>query len=172
MLVPAPKHLPSIGLAALLIAMAAPVYAADAQPLSLQGTWVMVSAYEILADGTRTTNFGEHPKGLLMVDQDGRYSLQIFRPDRPRFASGDKTHGTAEEYREAVLGSSTHTGHVAVDPVKATLTFKIDSASYPNWEGAQQVRNYTFKDGILSYAVPASASGNGTVAYSAWQHLP
>lgn len=131
----------------------------------------MTSAYEILADGTRTTTYGEHPSGLLMIDKDGRYSLQIFRPGRPKFASGDKTRGTPQEYRDAVLGSSTHTGHVVIDPVKDKLVFKIDAASYPNWEGAQQVRDYTFKDGILTYSVPASASGNGTVAYSIWQHV-
>src|SRR6476659_9807786 len=79
---------------------------------NLKGTWVMAAAYEILADGTRTTNYGEHPRGLLMIDAQGRYSLQIFRVNRPKFASGDKTRGTADEYREAVLGSSTHTGRV------------------------------------------------------------
>jgi hypothetical protein len=72
----------------------------------LEGTWVMTSAYEILADGTRTTNYGEHPNGLLMIDKTGRYSLQIFRPDRPKFVSGVKADGTASEYREAVLGSA------------------------------------------------------------------
>lgn len=152
--------------------MGASAMASEPQLLSLEGTWVMTSAYEIRADGTRTTNYGEHPNGLLMVDKDGRYSLQIFRPTRPKFASGDKTRGTPEEYREAVLGSSTHTGRVVLDSVKGKLTFKIDAASYPNWEGAQQVRDYTFKDGILTYSVPATASGNGTVAYSIWQHAP
>jgi hypothetical protein len=102
------------------------------------------------------------------VDKAGWYSLQIFRPGRSKFASGDKTRGTADEYREAVLGSSTHTGMVSIDPVKHQLTFKIESASYPNWEGAEQVRDYTFRDGTLTYAVPASA-GNGTVAYSVWR---
>jgi Lipocalin-like domain len=154
------------------LSLGASVMASEQQLLSLEGTWIMTSAYEILADGTRTTNYGEHPNGLLMVDKDGRYSLQIFRPTRPKFTSGDKTRGTPEEYREAVLGSSTHTGRVILDPVKAKLTFKIDAASYPNWEGAQQVRDYTFKDGILTYSVPATASGNGTVAYSIWQHAP
>jgi hypothetical protein len=28
------------------------------------------------------------------------------------------------------------------------------------------IRDYTFKDGVLSYAVPASAYGGGVVAYS------
>ena len=42
---------------------------------SLEGTWLMESAYELRADGTRTTNYGEHPKGLLTVDAEGRYNL-------------------------------------------------------------------------------------------------
>jgi Lipocalin-like domain len=167
----------SIGVAAILISMGAPAMASEAQPVSLdraalEGTWVMTSAYEILADGTRTTNYGEHPNGLLMIDKDGRYSLQIFRVNRPKFASGDKTRGTPEEYRETVLGSSTHTGRIEIDGIKHKLVFKIDAASYPNWEGTQQIRDYTFKDGALTYSVPANASGNGTIAYSIWQHAP
>ena len=153
--------------AAMLLAPAACV----AQPLSLQGTWTLTSAYEIRADGARTTNYGEHPRGLLMVDADGRYSLQIFRPDRPKFAAADKTRGTPDEYRAAALGSSTHTGHVAVDEAAHRLTFTIETASFPNWEGTQQVREYRYDNGTLSYAVPASASGNGTVAYSVWRRV-
>jgi hypothetical protein len=146
-----------------------PDMAAEPRPFSLEGTWVMTVAYEILPDGTRTTNYGAHPNGLMMVDKVGRYSIQIFRPERPKFASGDKKKGTPEEYVEAVLGSSTHTGRVVVDPMRAKLIFNIEAASYPNWEGTQQVRDYTFKDGTLTYSVPANASGNGTIAYSIWQ---
>lgn len=139
------------------------------QSLSLMGTWEMDSAYEIHADGSRTTNYGEHPAGLMMVDCTGRYSIQIFRPDRPRFASGDKTKGEAGEYRSAVLGSSTHFGRVTIDPAKHQLLFDVETASFPNWEGKRQVRDYTYSGGVLSYAVPASASGNGTIAYSVWR---
>ena len=35
--------------------------------LSLQGTWTMDAAYEVQANGTRTTNYGEHPSGLMIV---------------------------------------------------------------------------------------------------------
>jgi hypothetical protein len=139
---------------------------------SLQGTLVMESAYEIKADGTRTTTYGEHPKGLLVIDAAGRYNLQIFRVGRPSFASGDKARATTEEYREAVLGSSTHFGTVTIDPAKHQLIFKIEAASFPNWEGQTQLRNYTYQDGLLTYAVPASASGSGTVAYSVWRRAP
>jgi hypothetical protein len=142
-----------------------------AQDLSLAGTWVMDSAYEILKDGARVTNYGEHPTGLLMVDRDGRYSLQIFRRARPQFAAGDKPHGTAEEMREAVLGSSTHFGRVQVDAAQGKLMFDVESASFPNWEGKRQVRDFKYADGVLTYQVPATASGNGTTSWSIWRRL-
>jgi len=163
------KRVIPIGLTMATVLFSTMAWAEDTPLTSLEGTWVMAGAYETHSDGTRTTNYGEHPNGLLMVDKEGRYSLQIFRPVRPKFASGDKTRGTPEEYREAVLGSSTHTGHVNIDTMTHKLVFKIDAASYPNWEGAQQVRDYVFKDGTLTYSVPASASGNGTIAYSVWK---
>jgi len=157
-----------------LAALALPLMAAASpspEPLSLTGTWVMDSAYEIRADGTRTTNYGEHPNGLLMVDSSGQYSIQIFRPGRPKFASGVKAKGQPEEYRDASLGSSTHFGKVAVDAAGHQLTFDIDASSFPNWEGKRQVRDYTYADGVLTYAVPAKASGNGTIAYSVWRRV-
>jgi hypothetical protein len=141
------------------------------QVLSLVGTWVMASAYEIHADGSRTTNYSEHPAGLMMIDRSGRYSIQIFRPGRPGFRSGDKAKGMPDEYRAAALGSSTHFGHVKVDAAKHQLLFDVEAASFPNWEGKRQLRDFTYADGILSYAVPASASGDGTVSYSVWRKM-
>jgi hypothetical protein len=143
---------------------------AHAEELStLEGSWIMEQAYEIRADGTRTTNFGEHPKGLLIIDRAGRYNLQIFKAGRPLFAGGDKARGTAEEYSAASLGSSTHFGHVKIDQARHQLIFDVEGASFPNWEGKRQVRDFTYDGGLLSYAVPASASGNGTIAYSVWR---
>lgn len=141
------------------------------QPLEMQGSWEMTQAYEILADGTRVTNYGEHPAGLMLVDGEGRYAIQIYRRDRPDFASGVKATGTEAELRAAVNGSSTHFGRVAVDPEQHILVFSVEASSFPNWQGKKQVREYSFAGGQLSYAVPAAASGNGTVAWSVWRKL-
>lgn len=168
------SHLPNAILwVAAILGVPPAAQAADAAArLSLPGTWIMEQAYEVRADGTRTTNYGEHPHGLMIIDKDGRYSVQIFRPDRPKFVSGDKTRGTPDEYREAVLGSSTHFGHVRLEAARRQLVFEVEAASYANWEGKTQVRDFTYADGLLSYSVPASASGNGTVAYSIWRRAP
>jgi hypothetical protein len=137
---------------------------------SLVGTWTLSAADEIRPDGTRVQSYGPNPQGMLFIDDGGRYSLQIFRPDRPKFASGDKRHGTAEEYEAAVLGMSSHVGHCALDPASGTLTFRIDLASYPNWEATEQKRTFQLSGDELSYRIPASAS-NGIVAISVWRRV-
>ena len=71
-----------------------------------------------------------------------------------------------------MLGSSTHFGQVKVDKAKRQLQFDVEASSFPNWEGKRQVRDFTYVGGVLTYAVPASASGNGTVAYSVWRKVP
>ncbi len=137
----------------------------------LAGTWQMASAWEILADGSQVTTYTKHPDGLLLIDNNGRYSLQIFHPQRQKFV-GSKAKATPEELKTAVLGSSTHFGLISVDLTKQQLVFHIDAASYPNWNNTTQVRDFTLQENLLSYAVPATASGNGTKAYSVWRRLP
>lgn len=159
----------SLALAALALPLIGAAPAASSKPLSLAGTWVMVQAYELHPDGSRTTAYGEHPSGLMMVDSAGRYAIQIYRPGRPSFAAGDKARGTPDEFRSALLGSSTHFGRVRVDRAAHQLQFDVEGAAFPNWEGKSQRRDFTYSAGVLSYAVPASASGNGTIAYSVWR---
>jgi hypothetical protein len=145
---------------------------ANAKPVihPLAGSWQMASAWEILADGTRVTTYTEHPDGLLLIDSKGRYSLQIFHPQRQKFV-GSKANATADELKTAVLGSSTHFGTISVDLTKQQLVFHIDAASYPNWNNTTQVRDFSLQEDLMSYAVPATASGNGTKAYSVWRRL-
>jgi hypothetical protein len=108
---------------------------ANAEPQgnpSLAGTWTLVAADHELPDGTRAHDFGEHPEGRMMIDESGRSSIQIFRPERPNFAANDRARGTPEEYREAVLGSSTNYGEIAVDWANHALRTTFDESSYPN----------------------------------------
>jgi hypothetical protein len=138
---------------------------------SLAGTWTLTAADEIRADGTRVQSYGPDPQGLLIVDEDGRYSLQIFRPDRPKFAAGSKLKGTGAEYEAAVLGMSSHVGRCSIDPASGTLTFRIERASYPNWDGTEQKRKYKLTGDELTYEIPASATGDGTIPRSSWRRV-
>ncbi|MGH8081908.1 MAG: lipocalin-like domain-containing protein [Lysobacter sp.] len=139
------------------------------KPSPLAGTWVLVAADTLQPDGRRVHGYGEHPQGRLLIDRQGRYSLQIYRSETQPFVSGDKGRGTEAEYRDAVMRLSAHMGTVRLEPGSKTIVFEITRSLFPNWEGAKQMRQYELRDGVLSYQVPASATGNGTVAVSEWR---
>ena len=137
--------------------------------VSLAGTWTLVTADVMHPDGSRSHDYGDAPKGLLMVDREGRYSLQIFRSDRVPFANPDKAKATAQEYRAAVMGLSTHFGTLAVEPDRHQLVFHMESASFPNWNGQQQIRTFELHGDTLSYRVPPRP--NGDVPVSVWRRV-
>jgi hypothetical protein len=155
--------------AALSAAAVLSSHGADAVP-PLAGTWVLVAADDLKPDGSRVPAYGARPQGLLFMGSDGRYALQIYREDRTVFASGDKRKGTPAEYEAAVMRMSTHYGRYSVDAARKTLTFHIERAAFPNWEGTAQTRPYELAGGELSYRVPAAP--DGTTPISVWQRLP
>ena len=141
----------------------------DSSRFPLAGTWILKAAQVLFPDGSLVTDtsYGLHAKGILMIDADGQYSLQIFRPDRLKFSSGDKKRGTPEEYESALLGISTHIGHIKMDKANKTLQFKIDYAAFPNWDNSIQTRRFRLSDSELYYEVPAKTA-NSPVAVSIW----
>lgn len=136
---------------------------------SLAGTWTLVAAEVQHPDGSRAPDYGAKPKGLLLIDGQGHYSLQIFKAERPAFHAGDKAKGTPDEYKAAVMGSSTHYGTLRIEADRSVLVFHIEGASFPNWEGQEQRRQYELKDGVLSYRVKARP--NGDVPISVWRRI-
>jgi hypothetical protein len=133
---------------------------APAQAPSIVGTWVLTAADKLLPDGTRVSDYGANPHGLVIFTADGHYSVQIYRADRLKFSSGDKLKGTPEEYKDASLGMSDHFGRYTLDPVKGAISFQIDRASFPNWDGVTQVRVYELKGDELSWKVPPRPDGS------------
>lgn len=136
---------------------------------SLAGTWTLVAADVQHPDGSRASDYGASPKGLLLIDGQGHYSLQIFKAERPAFHAGDKAKGTPDEYEAAVMGSSTHYGTLRIEPDRDVLVFHIQGASFPNWEGQDQRRQYELDGSVLSYRV--APRPNGDVPISVWRRI-
>lgn len=136
---------------------------------SLEGVWTLVAAEVRHPNGSVARDYGDAPAGRLTIDADGRYALQIFNTARPRFASGDRANGTPNEYRGTVMGLSTHYGTLEIDPAAGTLTFNIEQASYANWNGAIQRRQYELDGDQLTYRVPPRP--NGDVPVSIWRRV-
>ncbi len=134
-----------------------------AEPASLTsivGTWTLDFADVIHANGSRSSDYGANPKGVMQIDPSGRYTIFIFDRSRPKFASGDKKSGTDAELRAAVLGTSSHYGTLSVDAIKHTLEFHIEGSTYPNWEGTTQQRHFQIEGNLLTYRVPSRPNGD------------
>jgi len=147
-----------------------PPAVAAAKPVpSLAGTWTLVVADLEHRDGSRSHDYGDKPKGLMMIDAQGRYSVQIYKAERPRFSGPEKQNATPAELAAAVMGSSCHFGTIEVDAVNQTLTYHMDGAAFPNLEGTQQVRRFELHGDELSYRVPPRA--DGSVPISVWRRV-
>lgn len=121
---------------------------------------MLTAADKLLPDGMRTVDYGEHPHGLAVFTADGYYSLQIYRAERVKFASGEKFTGTPDEYKEVSLGMSTSFGRYLFDPAKGTLTFEVDRSSVPNGDDKTVVRQYELHGDTLSWKVAPRKDGS------------
>src|SRR4051794_29260157 len=94
------------------------------------GTWELL-VFES-RDSLRAVSYplGKRPKGILIHSQDGRVAVQLFDPDRPRFASDDRATGTDAEIRAAFNGSFAYYGRYSIDSARAIVTHRIEGASF------------------------------------------
>src|SRR5260370_9837796 len=99
----------------------------------LVGTWAFVSSNAKLPDGSSL--WGTNPKGLMIFTQNGRYSWQIFRSDRPKLASKNRMQGMPEENAAILQGSLAYFGAYSVDEAGTTITTVVEGSTFPNSEG-------------------------------------
>ena len=133
------------------------------------GTWTLVAVENFNPDGSKTLPYGSNPVGLLVFSENGDYAIQILGASRPKIAAGDKNKATPEENRALVQGNNSHFGIYSVDIVNRIITFKVEHAFYPNWEGTVQERSYTLKDNELKYIVTNTTNGGTITASVTWK---
>jgi hypothetical protein len=157
-----PSILATITASLLLISLALFTGNAAAQGAkNLVGTWTIVSTNTVDAAGKTSPTFGPNPRGSLIFTSDGRYSLTFARASLPKFTAGSRDKGTADENRAVVAGSLSHFGKYTVDEKDKSLTFHVETSTYPNWDGTSQKRPFTVSGDELKYTT-AAASGGGS----------
>lgn len=136
------------------------------------GSWTLVSVENKNSDGTKTLPYDISPKGTLFFDEKGNYAIQIYKNERTKIISGDKNKCTPEENAAIVQGSNSHFGEFEIDEADKIITFKIKTASFPNWEGTIQKRSYTLINKELKYVVTNTTQGGKSVtAEVVWKKL-
>lgn len=138
----------------------------------LVGSWSLVSIDNIYPDNSRVHPYGENPKGLLIFDNEGNYAIQILKAIRPKVISGDKNISTCEENATLVQGSNSHFGKYEMDEKHKIIVFKIESASFPNWEGTTQKRSYSCTENEIKYVVTSTTQGGQSIiAEVVWRKI-
>jgi hypothetical protein len=132
----------------------------------IAGTWTLVSSVTE-KDGMKTEQFGSGAKGMLVFDASGRFVLTIIGPDLPKFASNNRAGGTEEENKAVVSKSIAMIGTYILNISDKSLIFRVDSATFPNWNGTEQKRLISvLNDDELKYITPTASSGGvGTVTW-------
>lgn len=127
----------------------------------LAGAWTYVAVDTVRTDGSRTPMYGPDPHGLVIFDGHGHYALVNSRADLPKYGSNDRMKGTGDEYKATVQGSIAHFGTYRINEADKTITFHIDTSTYPNWNGVEQRRPFVLSGDNLKWTTPA-ASGGGS----------
>jgi hypothetical protein len=134
----------------------------------LVGAWTLVSIIATDKAGNKSDRRGPNPKGLLIFDASGRFSILTSRAELPNFAIDNVNQGTAEENKAVMTGMIANVGTWSVDEKTKTITTNIDAGSFPNLNGKSQTRVISaLTADELRYVNGASVSG--TVDEATWR---
>ena len=109
--------------------------------------------------------FGPNPKGSAIFTANGRFSFYFHRADLPKFATGNRAQGSAEENKAVASGSIALYGTYAV--TDKVLVLKVEGSSFPNWIDTDQKRPIvSFTDDQFTIVnAGGSAGGQNTVRF-------
>ena len=125
------------------------------------GAWAVVSVVNDV-NGKKTEPYGANPKGQFIFTADGYFSTNIVRPDRPKFASNNRTTWTPEENKAAVQGSNSSFGTYEISS-DGSVTLHIVGSTFPNWDGTKQKRLAAIKGDEITWTNPTPSIGGNTV---------
>jgi len=130
------------------------------------GVWKLVSDVNT-KDGVSKAGlaFGPNPNGRFIFTSNGYYATLNTNPSIPKFASGNRMQGTAEENKAVVQGSIGHFGTYSISPDGKVLTLKVEGSTWPAWTGGEQKRSLSIKGDEMKYTVAASIGGMSELVY-------
>ena len=113
---------------------------------------------ELHRQGDRIAHAGLTSDRVILTP-DGRYSIVLSRAEMPKIASGSRLKATAEENKAVVDGSIAHSGRYTIDEGGRSITFHIETSTFPNWNGTTQKRALKLQGDRLNYTVTQPSAG-------------
>jgi hypothetical protein len=126
----------------------------------LVGSWTLISL--TAGEGAnQTLPYGPNPKGTMMVDTNGRFSITVVRSGIPKVASNNRMTGTPDENKAIVLGCIAYFGTYSIDEATHVITVNVEASTFPNFNGGTQTRILSFDGDEVTYLNPTPSMGGG-----------
>jgi len=120
----------------------------------LAGAWKLVAFEFRRDDGSVIYPFGAEARGTVIYTESGRFSGQLMRIDRPRFAIPDQMRGISEEIEANYKGSISYFGTYEIDVESGEINHYVEGSIFPNMEGTQQKRTFEIREDQLILQTP------------------
>ena len=121
---------------------------------SFVGAWRLIMFEFQKDDGSVIYPFGREAQGSIIYTESGRYSAQLMRRDRPRFAVPDQMKGTMEEIDAGFKGCISYFGSYEVDFENSFIIHRVEGSLFPNMEGSDQIRLFELAGDHLQLKTP------------------
>jgi 3-hydroxybutyryl-CoA dehydrogenase len=134
------------------------------------GAWRLVSFDARAGNGETLYPLGSDATGRLLYTASGYMGVVLSKAERGRFASEDVLAGTLEERAAAMESYFSYSGTYEV--LEDCIIHRIDMASFPNWIGTAQVRQYLLEGNRLTLTTPpVPTGGRELVSRLVWERL-
>ena len=141
-------------------------------PVPIIGAWKLISFEIQQPNGEVVYPFGENAQGSIIYTESRRFSVQVMRPERPQFTSGDQMKGTAEEIEASYKGCISYYGPYEFDSENGFIVHHVEGSLFPNWEGQAQKRFCELSGNRLKLSTPPTLWGGGeVVAVLLWERI-
>ena len=140
--------------------------------ISIVGAWRLVTFEFRKENGNVIHPYGEKARGSIIYTESGRYSAQLMRSDRPRFAIGDQMLGTPGEIEANYKGSISYFGRYEIDIENRFVIHHVESSIFPNMEGTDQKRIFELSEDRLQLTTPPiKLDGEMAVGVLLWERI-
>lgn len=128
---------------------------------ALIGTWRIVDYLAERADGDLMRPMGPDLQGYIMYAADGHVSVNLMKPGRAKFASGDLTQATEQERAGAAESYFAYAGTFQVDEVQKLVVHRVQYCLIPNWSDSEQRRLIFLEGDKLELRAPGPVMVGG-----------
>ena len=136
------------------------------------GAWRLVSFEFRKEDGNVIYPFGADALGSFIYTESGRFSVQLMRRDRPKFAVKDQHRGTMDEIRASYTGAISYYGTYKADMKKQKIEHHVEGSILPNMEGTNQMRSFEISEKQLRLdTTPFNLAGERGYGVLVWERI-